>query len=119
MMRKIIAVVVALTLIIVVVGCATIKMESKLEKPVSMTSMRGTPVRDFVVNTRAIWLFWGLVDLSVPEFDQIVGPHVADRAGIQKLEIKTQYGFLDLVVTALTDGIITMRTVKIEGQVFD
>jgi len=118
-MRKVIATVIALTLIMGVVGCATIKMESKLEKPVSMTSLRGTPVRDFAVNTRAVWLFWGLIDLSVPEFDQIIGPYVADRAGIQKLEIKTQYGFLDLVVTALTDGIITMRTVKIEGQVFD
>lgn len=118
-MRKMIAFAVALTLIIGVVGCATIKMESDLEKPVSMTSMRGTPVRDFVVNTRAIWLFWGLVDLSVPEFDQMIGPYAADRAGIQKLEIKTQYGFLDLVVTGLTDGIITMRTIKIQGQVFD
>ena len=104
-------------LIIGVAGCATIKIESKIEKPVSMTSLRGTPVRDFAVNTRAIWLFWGLIDLSVPEFDQIIGPYAADRAGIQKLEIKTQYGFLDLVVTALTDGIITMRTVKIKGQV--
>ena len=118
-MKKVIATVIALTLIIGVVGCATIKMESKLEKPVSMTSLRGTPVRDFAVNTRAIWLFWGLIELAVPEFDQLVEPYVADRAGIQKLEIKTQYNFLDFVVTALTDGIITMRSIKIEGQVFD
>jgi hypothetical protein len=118
-MRKVIATVIALMLVIGVVGCATIKMESKLEKPISMTSLRGTPVRDFVVNTRAIWLFWGLIDLSVPEFDQLVGPYAADRAGVQKLEIKTQYGVLDFFVTVLTNGVITMRSVKIEGQVFD
>ena len=55
-MRKLIATVIALALVIGVVGCATIKMESRLEKPVSMTSMRGTPVRDFAVNTRANFL---------------------------------------------------------------
>ena len=118
-MRKIIPVVVALTLIIGVVGCATIKMESKVEKPVSMTSMRGTPVRDFAVSTRAVWLFWGLIELSVPDFDQIIGPYAADRAGIQKLKIKTEYDLLDFVVSKLTVGIVTTRSMKIQGQVFD
>ena len=119
-MRKLLSVIVTITLIMAFAGCATLKMESKVDKPVSMTSMRGTPVRDFERNDRAIWLFWGLIPLStIPEVDDVVAPHVADRVGVQNLKITTKSSFLDGVVSTLTLNIIMMRSVKIKGQVYD
>ena len=66
-MRRILTPFAALALVIVVAGCATISMESKVEKPVSMTGMGSEEVREFTTQDRAIWLFWGLIPLSVPE----------------------------------------------------
>jgi len=118
-MRPIFMSVVALVLIIAFVGCATLSMKSKLEKPVSMTNMKGNRVREFDIKQKAIWLFWGLIPMSVPDFDDFVGPHVMDRTGIQELEIKTQYAVLDGLITAVTGGIFTIRTVTIKGEVYD
>lgn len=118
-MRKAIVFIIALTLITGVIGCATLTMKSKVDKPVSMTNMRGTPVRNFERNEKAVWLLWGLIPVSIPEVDDVVAPHVADRVGVQNLKITTKYSFLDVVVTTLTQGMLTMRSVKVEGQVYD
>ena len=118
-MRKVIAAIVALTLVVVVTGCATLPMESKLEKPVSMTKTPDKQGKDFTVTTRVFWLIGGLAPLIVPELDQLIGPEVADHAGVQNLKITTQYDFIDVLINAFTGGIIYARTVTIEGQVYD
>jgi hypothetical protein len=118
-MRKAVISVVALALVIVVTGCATIPLESSLEKPVSMTDMRGTPAQTFESKSKAIWLFWGLVPLSVPTVDEAVAPAVADHAGVQNLMITTEADGLDVFAWILTNGILMMRTVTIEGQAYD
>ncbi|MBD3183059.1 hypothetical protein GF312_12260 [Candidatus Poribacteria bacterium] len=99
-------------------GCATIEMKTKVKKPVSMTNMGGAQPREFNTKSRAVWLFWGIIPLSVPKFDQIIVPNVADRSGVQNLAIKTQNSFVDVIVTTVTQGIITMRTIEVEGEVY-
>jgi len=118
-MRRILALFVALALVIAVTGCAKIAMESKVKKPVSMTRMRNVEVREFTTKNRAIWLFWGLFPLSVPKLDQTVGPNVADHNGIQNLKITTENTFLDVVISTVTQGILVMRTITIEGEIYD
>jgi hypothetical protein len=118
-MRKIVVSIAALALVIVVTGCATIPMESNVGKPVSMTNMKGTPAQNFESKSKAIWLFWGLVTLSVPTVDEVVGPAVADHAGVQNLKITMESEALDIIADILTDGILIMRTVTIEGQAYD
>ena len=119
-MRRVVSVIIiALALATVVAGCARLPMESNLDKTISMTSMKGTYVRQFDTKERAIWLFWGLAPLSVPSVDEVVGPHVADRAGIQNLSIETRYSIVDGLITTLTIGILTVRTVRIKGEVYD
>ena len=61
---------------------------------------------------------WGLVPLSVPEIDDVVGPRVADRAGVQNLETEPKLNIVDSLVTVLTLGIITSRTISISGEVY-
>ena len=118
-MRKVVVSIVALALVIVVTGCATLPMESNVGKPVSMTDMKGTPAQTFESESKAIWLFWGLVPLSVPTVDEVVGPAVADHAGVQNLKITSQADALDVIAWILTNGILNMRTVTVEGQAYD
>jgi hypothetical protein len=118
-MRKVIAAVISFVFVIGIVGCATLPMESNLDKPVSMTDMKETPVKDFTSASKAIWLFWGLIPVVLPEVDGIIVPEMVGHNGIQNMKITTEYDFIDFVVTALTDGVVTMRTVTIQGEVYD
>ena len=117
-MRKVIATVVFLVFVIGMVGCATIPMESNIDKPVSMTDMNKAPAKNFVSANKAIWLFWGLIPVALPEVDGVIVPEITGHNGVQNMKITTQYDVIDLIVTALTDGILTMRTVTIEGEVY-
>ncbi len=118
-MRKIVSSVVILAFIIIFAGCATLPLDSNLDKPVSMSEMKDTQGKTFVSNNKAVWLFWGLTPLSLPTIDGVVLPQVSGHAGVQNLKITTESGFVDHVVTILTQGIIMMRTVRIEGEVYD
>ena len=118
-MRKVLLSTVAFALIVMVAGCATLPMESDLEKPVSMTKMTDTPAKSFSSSYRALWLFWGAISLSLPTVDGVIVPEMGDHNGVQNLKITTHNDALDFIVTMLTDGILTMRTVTIEGEVYD
>ena len=119
MMRKTLTVVSVLTLIVVFAGCATLKMESDMDKTVSMTKVKNTAVKTFSTESRAIWLFWGAIPVSVPTVDGVIVQHVSGHSGVQNLKITTQYDILDLFVSSATSGLVNMRKVIIEGEVFD
>ena len=118
-MRKVLIPIVALAFAIAFIGCSTLPFESNLGKPVSMTKIEDTPTTSFAQTTKALWLFWGLAPLSLPTVDQVAGPAVADHTGVQNLKITTKTEVLDFIVTTLANGIVTMRTVIIEGEVYD
>jgi len=118
-MKKIISSIIVLIFLIAFVGCATLPMESNMDKPVSMTKVKDEVARVFVSNNKALWLFWGAIPLSVPTVDGVLSTQIPGHAGVQNLKITTESGFIDLVVTILTDGILTMRSVTIQGEVYD
>ena len=72
-MRKAVLSVVVLTFIIIFAGCATLPLESNLDKPVNMTG-KNAQVKTFVSNSKAIWIFWGLAPISLPTVDEVVMP---------------------------------------------
>ncbi len=117
-MRKIVSSVVVF-MFIVVAGCATLPMESNIDKPVNMTKVKDEKASVFVSNQKALWLFWGAFPISLPTVDGVLAPQVSGHTGVQNLKVTTESGFLDLVVTALTQGILMMRTVTIQGEVYD
>jgi hypothetical protein len=114
-----VSLVVIFAFIVTFVGCATIPMESNMDKPVSMTEVKDETAKTFVSNNKALWLFWGIIPLSVPEIDNVLVPQVSGHDGVQNLKITTESGFIDLVVTILTQGILFMRTVRVQGEVYD
>lgn len=116
---KTLAKMVILLAILSIIGCATLTLESNLNNPVSMTNSKGTQVKTFVIQKQAIWLFWGLIPISVPKVDDVVGAEVSGHEGIRNLKIKTEYTLLNWFLGAVTQGVIYSQTVTIEGQVYD
>ena len=108
-----------LLLVIAFVGCASLPMESNLQKPVSMSKVKDVQGKDFVVTKQALWLFWGAIPLSVPNVDEVVGPIIADHEGVQNLKITTEYNFINFVLAAITQGVVYSQTVTIQDKVFD
>jgi len=118
-MRKTLVSVVALALVIIFTGCATLPVRSKLDKTVSLTNMRGSSVRDFNIKYRAVWLLWGVMPLNVPEIDAVIGSNVAEREGVQNLKVEPKFNIVDGLVTVLTLGIVTTKTISISGEVYN
>jgi len=117
-MRKAEAVI-ALALIITVVGCATIPIESKMKKPVSMTKMKDTQVKHFVVQKQVFWAFWGLVPLRQPKIDKVIEREVADHTGVQNLKVTAKHSLANYIVTLMTISFIHSKTIVIDGEVYD
>jgi hypothetical protein len=113
------ATIVAFALVIGVIGCATLPLESRLEKPVSMTKMADSPNEHFVMHKHAFWLFEGLIPLSLPEIDEVVGRMVVNHAGVQNLKITTKFSLLDFFLSGITGGVIYSQSVIIEGEAYD
>jgi len=118
-MRKVIVTIVSLVFIIGAVGCSTLPMNSSLDKPVSMTKVSETPVKAFVSQSKAIWLFWGYHPLVMPTIDGIIAPELTGHSGLQNLKITTEYDLVDMLINYLTVGIVNLRTLTVQGEIYD
>ncbi len=118
-MRKVIVTIVSLVFIIGAVGCSTLPMNSNLDKPVSMTKVSETPVKAFVSQSKAIWLLWGYYPLVLPTIDGIIAPEITGHSGLQNLKITTECELVDVIINKLTIGIVTMRTITVQGEIYD
>ncbi|MBM3235056.1 hypothetical protein FJZ31_02030 [Candidatus Poribacteria bacterium] len=84
-----------------------------------MTKMTDSPSEYFVVHKHAFWLFGGLIPVSLPEVDEVVGRMVVNNAGVQNLKITTELSLFDFLLSALTSGVIYSQSVIIEGEAYD
>jgi len=116
---KVLFIISSLLILFIFVGCATLPLDSNLQKPVSMSKVTNYQGNQFSVTKQAIWLFWGAIPISIPKVDEVVGPMVADHEGVQNLKITTEYSFLNFLLSAITQGVIYSQTVTIQGSVYD
>jgi hypothetical protein len=116
---KVLIIIFSLFILFAFVGCATLPLDSSLQKPVSMTQMKNAQGNQFAVTKQALWLFWGAIPISVPKVDEVVGPVVADHEGVQNLKITTEYTFINFLIGAITQGVLYSQTVTIQGTVYD
>ena len=117
-MRKI-AMLIAFVFTISILGCATIPIESKSEKAVSLTGGRDVVVKDFVIQKQGFWIFWGIIPVTRPKIDNIIKDQAGDHAGVQNLKITVKHSLSDYILTLLTASFIYSKTFIIEGQVYD
>jgi len=119
MVKKIPAAVIAFAIIVQLLGCATIPMQSKLKKPVSMTKMREDTVKAFIIHQHGYWAFWGLIPIKRPNVDKALKKMIDDHRGVQNLKITAKHSFVNYLLTVMTASFIYSKTFIIEGEVYD
>jgi hypothetical protein len=109
----------ALLLLSSVGGCAETFDASTLGVPVTLASPAGQQpggVR-FRVTSHALYGFWGLAKIKDPSLRKALAAQLAGGSGIADLKIRVRSRWTDILVTALTGGLIVPRAVTYEGSV--
>jgi hypothetical protein len=100
-------------------GCAHTFDATTLGVPVTMASPAGQQPEGsrFRVTSRALYAFWGLAKIKDPSLRKAVAAQLAGGSGIADLKIKVRSRWSDVLITALTAGLIVPRAVTYEGVV--
>ena len=100
-------------------GCAQTFDAATLGVPATMASPAGQPPAGdrFSVSGKSIYGFWGALRLKQPSLQKALAAQLGGGAGVADLKIKVRSRWTDLLVAALTAGIIVPRSVTFEGVV--
>jgi hypothetical protein len=108
-----------LVLLLPLAGCAMTFDARTLGVPASMASPAGQPPQGarFRVTSRAVYGLWGLAALRRPSLRKALAAQLAGDSAIADLKIKVSSRWSDVLITALTAGLIVPRAVTFEGVV--
>jgi hypothetical protein len=108
-----------LLLCVLLSGCATTFDATTLGVPVTLASPADKPPEGsrFSVTSHAVYALWGLAKLKEPSLRKALAAQLADGSGIAALRIKVRSRWSDVLITALTAGLIVPRAVTFEGVV--
>jgi hypothetical protein len=100
-------------------GCAHSFDATTLGVPVTLASPAGQRPEGarFSVTSRALYAFWGLAKVKDPSLRKALAAQLAGGSGIADLRIKVRSRWSDVLITALTVGLIVPRAVTYEGVV--
>jgi len=106
-------------LALTVSGCALTFDATDFGVPTSLAEPAQTPPQgsSFTVTKHPVFLLWGLVAASRPNAEDVLAGQTGTGARIANLKIKVRARWSDLLVTALTLGLISPRSVTFEGVV--
>ena len=100
-------------------GCAMTFDATELGVPTSMAESAQAPPQGtaFRVTKHPTYMLWGLVGASRPNVEDLLAGQLGTGARIANLRIKVRTRWSDLLVTGLSFGVISPRTVTFEGVV--
>ncbi len=101
-------------------ACSLTLDSTRLGVPVSMASDAGTPPvspDSFSVTSRAVYGLWGVVKFSQPSLRKTLASQLVGGKAVTNVRIKVRSKFSDLLITALTLGLIVPRAVTVEGVI--
>jgi hypothetical protein len=100
-------------------GCAHTFDATRLGVPVTLATAAGQPVEGtrFQVTSRALYALWGLARIKDPSLRKALAAQLAGGSGIANLRIRVRSRWSDVLITALTAGLIVPRAVTYEGVV--
>jgi hypothetical protein len=100
-------------------ACAQTFDARTLGVPVTLSSPAEKPAEGarFRVTSGAVFAFWGIAKLKEPSLRRALAAQLAGGKGIADVRIRVRSRFTDLLVTALTAGLIVPRSVTFEGVV--
>ncbi|HET7468757.1 MAG TPA: hypothetical protein VFJ81_03745 [Gemmatimonadales bacterium] len=111
--------VLALLVITLLTGCAETFDAAALGVPATMASPAGSPPAGdrFQVSSKAVFGFWGLVNVKQPSLRKALGAQLGGGSGIADVKIRSRSRFTDILFTVLTAGLLVPRSVTFEGVV--
>jgi hypothetical protein len=100
-------------------GCSLTYDATALGVPATLASSASEPAQGehFEVTTRAVWGLWGLFQLKRPDLQKALAHQVADATSVADIRIKSKARFSDILFTVITVGILSTRSVTVEGTV--
>ena len=100
-------------------GCAMSFDATDLGVPTSMAESAQAPPTGtaFRVTKHPVYLLWGLAAASRPNAEDVLAGQVGTGARVANLRIKVRARWSDLLVTVLTAGLVSPRSVTFEGVV--
>jgi hypothetical protein len=100
-------------------GCALSFDATQLGVPATMASAAQTPAEGtpFRVNRHPVFIGWGAFTVGAPRIEDVIAGQVGTGGGVAQLRIKVRARWSDLLITALTAGLFSPRTVTVEGVV--
>jgi hypothetical protein len=100
-------------------ACAVRFDATTLGVPATMASPAGQAPQGarFQVTSRAVYGLWGLATLKQPSLRKALAAQLGGGSGIADLKIKVRSRWSDVLITALTAGLIVPRAVTFEGVV--
>ena len=109
-------------LVLVVSGCALTFDATHLGVPVTMAepaapagaAPAGTSFR---VTKHPVFLLWGLIPAGQPNLEDVLAGQVGTGTSIASLKIRVRSRWSDLLITGLTLGVFSPRSVTFEGVV--
>jgi hypothetical protein len=110
---------IALALLTPLAGCAETFDATTLGVPATLAAPAGQAPQGarFRVTSRAVYGLWGLATIKQPSLRKALAAQLAGGSGIANLKIKVRSRWSDVLITALTAGLIVPRAVTFEGVV--
>lgn len=72
---------------------------------------------EFRRSQKAVYALWGLLPASAPSLERALAGQVTGTQSVANLRIRVRSRFTDLLVTVLTLGVVSPRSVTFEGCV--
>ena len=100
-------------------ACSMTFDSSRLGVPVTLAEAAATPVQGeaFRVTKHPVYFLWGMMGASPPNLEDILAGQVGTGSRLANVRIRVRSRWSDLLITALTGGLIVPRSVTFEGVV--
>lgn len=108
-----------LLLCLALAGCAETFDATTLGVPATLATAADQPPvgARFKITQRSVYGLWGLTTIKSPSLRKALAAQLAGGSGIAGLKIKARSRWSDILITALTAGLIVPRSVTFEGVV--
>jgi hypothetical protein len=109
----------SLLCLVLLSGCAQTFDASTLGVPATLASPAGQPSQGdrFAVSGKAVYGLWGILSLKQPSLQKALAAQLGGGSGVANVRIRVRSRWSDLVVSALTLGLVVPRSVTFEGVV--
>ncbi|HEY6808735.1 MAG TPA: hypothetical protein VI160_08095 [Gemmatimonadales bacterium] len=106
-------------LLVSLAGCALTLDSTRLGVPATLADAAATPPAGtpFSITKHPVFVGWGLLTMAPPNLEDVLAGQTGPGAGVAQLRVRVRARWTDLLVTALTLGFVSPRSVTFDGVV--